>query len=90
MNTTGRIKLKKARQRINSELFGVLLFIISTAFALYLAFNLDQISGIAAESNGISFIFVIYYIVFIVIFTAVALYIIKKHAKKPVTIAIIA
>ena len=50
------------------ELFGILLFIVSTAFALYLAFNLDQISGIAAESSGISFIFVIYYIVFIVIF----------------------
>ena len=81
MNTTGRIKLKKASQRINSELFGILLFIVSTAFALYLAFNLDQVSGIAAESNGISFIFVIYYIVFIVIFTAAALYIIKKHAK---------
>jgi hypothetical protein len=51
--------LKKANQRINSELFGILLFIVSTAFALYLAFNLDQVSGIAAESSGISFIFVI-------------------------------
>ena len=30
--------LKKANQRINSELFGILLFIVSTAFALYLAY----------------------------------------------------
>jgi len=73
--------LKKQNHRINSELFGILLFVASTAFALYLAFNLDQISDIAAESNGISYLFIIYYIVFIVIFTAAALYIIKKHAK---------
>ena len=74
MNTTGRIRLKKTNQRINSELFGIILFVLSTAFALYLSFNLDQVPGIAQESKGISFLFVIYYIVFIVIFTAAALY----------------
>ena len=81
MNTTGRIRLKKTNQRINSELFGIILFVLSTAFALYLSFNLNQVPGIAQESKGISFLFVIYYIVFIVIFTAAALYIIKRHAQ---------
>ena len=81
MNTTGRIRLKKTNQRINSELFGIILFVLSTVFALYLSFNLDQVPGIAQESKGISFLFVIYYIVFIVIFTAAALYMIKRHAQ---------
>jgi presenilin-like A22 family membrane protease len=81
VNITGRIKLKKASKRINSELFGILLFVISSVFALYLSFNLDQVPSIARESRGISFSFVLYYIVFIVIFTAVALYLIKRHAK---------
>jgi presenilin-like A22 family membrane protease len=81
VNIIRRIKLKKQNHRINSELFGILLFVASTAFALYLAFNLDQVSDIAAESSGVSFLFIIYYIIFIIIFTAAALYIIKKHAQ---------
>lgn len=68
-------------KKINSELFGIALFLISTAFALYLSFNLYQIPGFAEESNGISFLFVVYYIIIMVAFTAIALLIIKRHAN---------
>ncbi|WP_337860752.1 presenilin family intramembrane aspartyl protease PSH [Ferroplasma sp.] len=78
-------------KRINSEFFGIILFIISTAFALFLAFNLYQVPGFAEESNGISFMFVVYYIIIIVVFTVIALYLIKRHANimKAIFIALV-
>ncbi len=77
MNIIRRIKLKK----INSEIFGITLFILSSLFSLYLALNLYGIPGIKAESSGITLVFVLYYIIFMVAFTLIALYIIKKHAN---------
>ncbi len=77
MNITGRIRLRKA----NSEIFGITLFILSSLFSLYLALNLYNIPSIENESKGITIIFVLYYIIFIIIFTLIALYIIKKHAN---------
>ena len=76
-----RIKMRKANQKINSELFGIMLFLISALFAIYISYNLYAVPEIASESRGISFLFVLYYIVFIIIFTAVALYVVKKHAN---------
>ena len=80
MNTTERIKVKRVNKKINSEIFGIALFLISTLFALFISFYLQAVPEIADESSGISFVFVLYYIIFIVIFTAAALYIVKKHA----------
>ncbi len=73
--------MKKMNQKINSELFGITLFVVSALFAIYISYNLYAIPEIADESSGISFLFVLYYIIFIVIFTAIALYVVKKHAN---------
>jgi len=68
-------------RKANSEIFGITLFILSSLFSLYLALNLYNIPSIENESKGITIIFVLYYIIFIIIFTLIALYIIKKHAN---------
>ncbi len=80
MNTIKKIKVRTVNQKINSELFGIILFLVSALFAIYISSNLYSVPGIANESSGISYLFILYYIIFIVIFTVAALYIIKKHA----------
>ncbi len=69
------------KNKINSEIFGVALFILSSLLSLYLGSNLIGIPGIEEESNQITVIFVLYYIVFIVLFTFIIIYAVKKHAK---------
>ncbi|MEM0139509.1 MAG: presenilin family intramembrane aspartyl protease PSH [Ferroplasma sp.] len=73
--------MKRNSKRFNSELLGIALFILSSAVSLYLGNSLYGIPGIAAESSQISIVFVLYYIIFIVIFTAITIYVVKKHAK---------
>ncbi len=77
MNITGRIKL----QKLKSELLAIFLFIISSIFSLYLALNLYDVPSIKGESSSINIFFVFYYIGFIVLFTIIILFLVKKHAR---------
>ncbi|KQB36250.1 hypothetical protein AOG54_02300 [Acidiplasma aeolicum] len=76
MNTTGRIRVKKLR----SELLAVFFFVLSSLLALYLAINIHQIPGIASEKSAVNIYFVLYYLVFLIVFTAIILMLVKKHA----------